>query len=780
MLGQVALEEASGEAEILLRQPKRLALLAYLALPRPGTWHRRDTLLSLFWPDVDAARGRTALRNGLYVLRHHLTEGALRTRGDEEVSLDPARFTTDVARLEAALAAGDLPAALALYAGPLLPALYVSGAEPFEKWLDAERDRILGLVRRASVALAEARDAAGDLTGALEAATRAVELDPESELALRHQMDLLDRAGAGTQALLVYERFRSRIHQEFGIEPSAQTIRLAQEIKARPRSTGPASKLQHPVIGPGPESPAHAPAPAPGEGPAVAEPPTLATSAALATLPGLADSSAGARTAPGIGPRLRALVVAIALMLLVFLGVRTLSRTNAAPPAGVLLVLPMENLTGDIELAYLASGVAEDLSTRLQATLGNRHIRSAARADWANAAGDDLTRVGRAFDVGLILRTRLSRDADSLAVSGEVVELGSRQATSIGTLRFSPASVLDLESRLLAAVVGAAFRRPVPEEPRPAARHIDPESYRLTLKGWQYLLVLRDDAAAVQLFTEATRLDPGNARAWAGLSSALAAQTVTWRMPFDEGVTLVEAAAHRALALDSLQGSALANLAIIRGLRERNLALAKPLLARARAAEPANPEIFLIEAALYRHAWRWDKARDAIRIARQLDPLSPLYAERDAALSLCSGQPDAALPLYQAALRLEPSSATSRDGMARALARLGRWDEALATLGIHGLTGEAGYWEFRAREGRPRLSAALEASRTGWVSRARLGTLFIAAGDVERGLDLLEEEARAGDDIGLFRLPCQPDVDRARGLPRFKALLEVVQENLPR
>ncbi len=134
MMGQVRLEERTGsELEAVLRQPKRLALLAYLALPRPGTWHRRDTLLSVFWPEADAGRGRTALRNALYVLRQHLDEGALRTRGDEEVSLDPEQFSTDVALLERELQAGNPASALARYTGELLPALHCTWCGGFRE-----------------------------------------------------------------------------------------------------------------------------------------------------------------------------------------------------------------------------------------------------------------------------------------------------------------------------------------------------------------------------------------------------------------------------------------------------------------------------------------------------------------------------------------------------------------------------------------------------------------------------------------------------------------------
>ena len=42
MLGGITLSTADGrEVDAVLRQPKAVALLAYLALPLPGTWHRR-------------------------------------------------------------------------------------------------------------------------------------------------------------------------------------------------------------------------------------------------------------------------------------------------------------------------------------------------------------------------------------------------------------------------------------------------------------------------------------------------------------------------------------------------------------------------------------------------------------------------------------------------------------------------------------------------------------------------------------------------------------------
>ena len=53
------------EVTEVLVQGKRFALLAYLALARPRGFHRRDTLLALFWPELDARRARNSLSQSL-------------------------------------------------------------------------------------------------------------------------------------------------------------------------------------------------------------------------------------------------------------------------------------------------------------------------------------------------------------------------------------------------------------------------------------------------------------------------------------------------------------------------------------------------------------------------------------------------------------------------------------------------------------------------------------------------------------------------------------------
>ncbi|HVD33509.1 MAG TPA: hypothetical protein VNC19_08030, partial [Gemmatimonadales bacterium] len=60
-LGRLDLRGPDGvELRSVLQQPKRLGLLAYLAVATPRRFHRRDTLLGLFWPELDQEHARAA------------------------------------------------------------------------------------------------------------------------------------------------------------------------------------------------------------------------------------------------------------------------------------------------------------------------------------------------------------------------------------------------------------------------------------------------------------------------------------------------------------------------------------------------------------------------------------------------------------------------------------------------------------------------------------------------------------------------------------------------
>ena len=165
LLGLQTVRDSDGrDLGSLAAQPKRFALLAYLAISGSAGFHRRDTLAAMFWPDLDQFAARRALRNTLYHLRETIGDGALVTQGDDAIAIDPAAITCDVTKLSAAVAEGRFEDAVDLYRGELLAGIHFANAgETFEEWLSHERARVIALVSRAARAMIDRDEQAGNV-----------------------------------------------------------------------------------------------------------------------------------------------------------------------------------------------------------------------------------------------------------------------------------------------------------------------------------------------------------------------------------------------------------------------------------------------------------------------------------------------------------------------------------------------------------------------------------------------------------------------------------------
>ena len=154
-LGSFELLEGEPPAVRLIpTQPKRLALLAYLALAQPRGAHRRDTLLALFWPELSAEEARRALRQALHHLRRAVGEAAIETRADDQVRFQEGTLWCDALAFQAAVAEGRPDEALGLYRNGFLAGVHLPDVSvELEEWIEQTRTRLQATAGEAAAAL---------------------------------------------------------------------------------------------------------------------------------------------------------------------------------------------------------------------------------------------------------------------------------------------------------------------------------------------------------------------------------------------------------------------------------------------------------------------------------------------------------------------------------------------------------------------------------------------------------------------------------------------------
>jgi len=225
------------EVRAVLAQPKRFALLTYLAVAHDGGVCRRDTLLSVFWPELDEDHARSSLRQAMRFLRRSVGADVIESRGENEIGVRRGTLACDAVAFTAAIVRRDLAQALELYRAEFLEGFFVSGAPEFERWTERKRDDFRWSAFRAASELATAAEFERELEPAAEWARRAALLAPFDEGAHRRLILLRAKLGDRSGALHAYDEFARRLAAEYELEPAPETRALISSIQSTNRSS---------------------------------------------------------------------------------------------------------------------------------------------------------------------------------------------------------------------------------------------------------------------------------------------------------------------------------------------------------------------------------------------------------------------------------------------------------------------------------------------------------------------------------------------------------------
>lgn len=632
MLGTLDLRDAQGhEVHSVLRRPKLLALLGYLAAARPRGFHRRDALVALLWPDLDHQHARNALRQAVHALRSAVGADVMLARGEEELGVNEESLWCDVREFDPALKAREAERALELYRGGLFNGFHLSEVPAFERWLDEERERLRRHACEAAQLLADREAAAGNQVGAARWAMRLTELSPYDESAVRRLVELLDRMGDRAGAVRAYEEFERRLARDLELEPSADTRALVEAIRA-------------------PQQPSRAWAPAreaatnaEGRRARAGEPTRVARkrfAAVLALVGATFFAGAWLLFRPQFGTRGAE-------------GARDLKRVA---------VLPFANL-GPGEHQYFADGITEEIAARLAAidrlrvigpTSGNRY----------KGTEKTIPEIGEELGVSYVLEgsVRWEKPAGSEARVRVTPRLVS---TADGTHLWAAVydeplnEIFRVQSEIAQKVVQAldltlleAQRRVVEAVPTSNLA-----AYDYYLRGADYMRRGTDERfhrPALRMFERAVELDPGFALAYVQLCRLHSRMYWFHYDRSQERLAQAKRAVDKAFELEPELPEAHQALGVYYYMAQLDYERALREFATAEASQPSYSYIFIARAVLRTRQGDFRRALADFDKARELDPGSAsIVSNSGEAYELVRDFPRAET-LYDRAIALSP------------------------------------------------------------------------------------------------------------------------------
>ena len=238
------------------RSSRTVALVGFL-VAHAGSPQMRQRIAGLFWPDSTDAQALTNLRRELHNLRQVLgdepslvvTSRDLCWRDTETCRVDLRTFEIERRAALAAASSDDdegilahAARAIAQYQGDFLPGAY-------DDWLLEIRSALERQCADLCDLICETRVRTGNLTGAVDAARRRVQLQPLEEAGyrtlMRLQADLGDRAGA----LSTYHHCASVLERELGVIPDPATRQTFQRLMAHANPAGAKLPTTEPAAG---------------------------------------------------------------------------------------------------------------------------------------------------------------------------------------------------------------------------------------------------------------------------------------------------------------------------------------------------------------------------------------------------------------------------------------------------------------------------------------------------------------------------------------------------
>ncbi len=457
----------------------------------------------------------------------------------------------------------------------------------------------------------------------------------------------------------------------------------------------------------------------------------------------------------------------------------TATVTAFNPPPHSIAVLPFENMSGDKDQEYFSDGLTEELLNSLSEIDG---LQVAARTSAFSFKGTntDIGTIARKLNVGAVLEGSVRRSTHTIRVTAQLINAVTGFHLWTKTYDRNTGDVLKLQTEIATSVAGAlqvtllgdvAGKFELGGTGNPAAF----DAYLRGERADRSVRDAKDLPAAIAAFTQAIRLDPRYAVAFAARSLAFShlAGEAGSAAAVRESYNKAEADARQALEL--APGLAQAHVALAYVLDNTlQLAQANDEYQRSLALAPGNAEVLRLSGLFAAFKGNFDAGVGAIRRAVVLDPLARNVRSALGRGLYSARRYEEALSAYTEAISLDPDYKASYGHRGLSYYGLGDLEHARAACET-----KPDYWvsqqclalvyEKLGRHADAEAALSKLEAAQGDAGAYQYATIHAQWGDRAKALEWLETAWRLRDP-GLDNLKTDPLLDPLRQEPQFQSI----------
>jgi TolB-like protein/tetratricopeptide (TPR) repeat protein len=448
------------------------------------------------------------------------------------------------------------------------------------------------------------------------------------------------------------------------------------------------------------------------------------------------------------------------------------------PPPHSIAVLPFINMSGDKEQEYFSEGLTEELLNSLTEIDG---LQVAGRASAFSFQGKDtdLGTIAHKLNVGAILEGSVRRSGHTVRITAQLINAITGFHLWSKAYDRDLGDVLNLQTEIATAVADALKVTLLSDVSAKIelGGTLDAGAFDAYLRGssvFQSRHGPSDLPSAIAAYTDAVRLDPNYALAFAGRSLALTIYTAETGVTIREGFEKAESDARRAIALAPGLAQAHAALAYVSEQGTLDFARAREENERALALAPGNVEVLNAGAQFAARMGDFDAAIAAARRAVVLDPLGRISHSILGRAFYLARRYKEAEAAFATVIHLNPNYTPSYGERGLAFYELGDLEDARASCEI-----KRDFWlsqqclavvyDKLGRDADAEAEVAKIKAALGDAEAYQYAATYAQWGNYPRALDWLDNAMRLRDS-GLVQLKTDPLMDPLRQEPRFRAI----------